>query len=185
MVSLGANYIQMRSAVQQSFYRNQENDRFQVEQSKKLGQLKARDSVISSLLDAREKDSTLHAKNQGALKARINALKGRSGISFETSGNWIAETTKDSLIVTQDSLIQDLENERDTLYLTDNIVIDSLQSQVEEITGLFREQWKRADRFQREYDREKRKRFSLGIQAGYGFKGPDIQIGVQYTILRF
>lgn len=176
ILSLSGNLIQWKSAKEQSYSRFQENDRFQVEQSRKLGEIMARDSVISSLLNERNKDSTKYALEQHGFKTRINALRAK------VTGPAVVQ---DTIIVFQDSLIASISSERDTLYLCDNVAFDSLQSNVDKLKAMYAEQWIRADRFQRDYDREKRKRFSLGIQAGYGFKGPDIQVGIQYTILRF
>lgn len=176
ILSLAGNWIQWKSAKEQSYSRFQENDRYQLEQSRKLGEIRARDSVISGLLSDRKADSTKYALEQRGLRTRINALRAK------VTGPAVVQ---DTIIVFQDSLIASISVERDTLYIRDNVAFDSLQSNVDKLKGMFAEQWIRADRFQRDYDREKRKRFSLGIQAGYGFKGPDIQVGIQYTILRF
>lgn len=176
LLSLAGNWIQFNEAERQSFYRNQENDRFQVEQKRKLGQIATRDAQIQALLSERQEDSTKYASEQGRLKTKINSLRAK------ITGPAVVQ---DTIIVFQDSLIASISAERDTLYLTDNQALDSLQASVTQLKGMYAEQWKRADRFQRDYDREKRKRFSIGIGAGYGFKGPDIQVGVQYSLWRF
>lgn len=202
MVSLGANYIQMRAAKEQQDYRKDENSRFQVEQSRKLGEIKARDSVISSLLSARAKDSAQHQKTQVALKSKINALKRGSDVILDFQGGSIQfydtitglyfsreifndGTWKDTVIYLQDELIKDLENERDTLYLVDTTIIDSLKSSNNQLKGMFAEQWIRADRLKRDYDREKRKRFSVGPHAGWDLNGPSIGVSVQYSLFKF
>ena len=176
LLSLAGNYIQWKSAKQQSNYRDQENDRFQVEQKRKLAQISKRDSLISSLLNERKEDSTKYASEQIRLKTKINSLRAK------ITGPAVVQ---DTIIVFQDSLIASISAERDTLYLTDNQALDSLQASVTQLKGMYAEQYKRAARFQQDYDREKRKRWSIGINAGYGFKGPDVQIGIHYSILRF
>jgi len=170
------NYIQYRSAVSQQAYRDQDTERFQAEQKRKLTQISKRDSLISSLLIEREEDSTKYASEQGRLKTKINNLRAK------ITGPAVVQ---DTIIVFQDSLIANLENERDTLYLTDNQALDSLQASVKELKGMYAEQYKRAARFQQDYYREKRKRFSLGPHAGWDFNGPSIGISVQYAIFRF
>lgn len=177
LVSLLGNYIQMRSAVEQSFYRNQENDRFQVEQSRKLGEIRARDSVILSLEQKGIKDSIRHWSKQKSLISQANALKAKI-----KKGPLIIQ---DTVILYLDSLVADLTHERDTIRIENSIKTDSLKASVNQLTEMFREQWIRADKFQRDYDREKRKRFSVGPHAGWDLNGPSIGVSVQYTILRF
>lgn len=176
LLSLAGNWIQYRSAINQESYRKDDNSKFQKEQEKKLEELAQRDTAISRLLDERKTDSTNYASEQGRLKTRLNALRAK------VTGPAVVQ---DTIIVYQDSLIASISQERDTLYLRDNAAIDSLQASVTQLKGMYAEQSKRAARFQSQYDREKRKRFSIGIGAGYGFRGPDIQIGIHYSILSF
>lgn len=178
ILSLAGNYFQFKEAERQSFYRHQENDRFQVEQKWKLTQISKRDSLISSLLNERKLDSATHAKNQGALKRIISNQKARVIIRE-------VPILEDSIIANQGELISDLENERDTLYLTDNQAIDSLNAQIVGITDLFKDQALRAAEAEGRLEKEKKKRFSVGIQTGAGFKGIDIQVGIQYSLWRF
>lgn len=176
LLSLAGNWIQYRSAINQESYRDQDNSRFQKEQARKLGQIQARDSVILSLLNERKTDSTNYALEQVGLKSKIKALRAK------VTGPAVVQ---DTIIVYQDSLIASISAEKDTLYLRDNQAIDSLQASVTQLKGMYAEQSKRAARFQSQYDREKRKRFSIGIGAGYGFRGLDIQIGIQYSLWKF
>lgn len=176
MVSLGANYIQMRAAKEQQDYRKDDNSRFQVQQAKKLGEIRQRDSIISSLLSDRKADSTKYALEQRGLRTRINALRAK------VTGPAVVQ---DTIIVFQDSLIASISVERDTLYIRDDIAFDSLQSSVDQLKAMFAEQWIRADKFQRDYDREKRKRFSVGPHAGWDLNGPSIGVSVQYSLFKF
>lgn len=178
ILSLAGNYFQFKEAERQSFYRDQENDRFQKEQSRKLGQISKRDSVISSLLNERKLDSATHAKNQGALKRIISNQKARVIIRE-------VPILEDSIIANQGELISDLEDERDTLYLTDNQAIDSLSQSITDLHGLLQDQALRAAEAEGRLEKEKKKRFSVGIQTGAGFKGMDIQVGIQYSLWRF
>lgn len=194
------NYIQWRSANQENDNRISDNRKAQVQHIRDLRELGLRDSVISSLLNQRTNDSVTHAKTQGALKSKITALKTKSNWSFQfTSGihydsiihgvgyvNGLIVKTypidwKDTVIVLQDSLIADLENERDTLYITDNQVIDSLQASVNQLKGMYQAQYLRANKA----ERDRRKRWSLGPHAGYGVKGPDFGVSIQYSLWRF
>jgi hypothetical protein len=197
---LGAgNYIQWRAAQAENQNRISDNRKAQQKHVRDLKELGQRDSVILGLLNERSKDSTTHAKSQGALKAKIEALKRNvftivnvghhydsvvNGVYWE-GGKIVRDDNRDRIIDLQDSLITDLENERDTLYITDNQAIDSLQASVTQLKSMYSEQYKRANRFQSDYDREKRKRWSLGPHAGYGFKGPDFGISIQYSLWRF
>lgn len=176
LFSLAGNWIQFKSAQEQAKYRNQENERFQVEQKRKLTQISKRDSLISSLLNERKQDSTKYASEQSRLKTKINNLRAR------ITGPAVVQ---DTIIVFQDSLIASISEERDTLYIRDNAALDSLQASVTQLKGMYAEQFKRAARFQADYDREKRKRFSLGPHAGWDFNGPSLGISVQYAIFRF
>lgn len=176
LFSLAGNWIQFKSAEEQANYRDQENERFQVEQKRKLTQIASRDAQIQALLNDRKEDSTKYASEQGRLKTKINSLRAK------ITGPAVVQ---DTIIVFQDSLIASISAERDTLYLTDNQAIDSLQASVNQLKGMYEEQWKRADRFQRDYNREKRKRFSIGPHVGVGFRGIDVGFSIQYTLWRF
>lgn len=177
LLSLAGNYIQWNSAKQQSNYRDQENYRFQVEQKRKLTQIKARDSVIQALENKGVKDSIRHTSKQTWLTGQANALKAKV-----KKGPLILQ---DTIIVYLDSLVADLTNDRDTIRIDNRVKIDSLKSSLADLQGMWADQYKRAARFQADYDREKRKRWSIGINAGYGFKGPDVQVGIHYSILKF
>lgn len=177
ILSVAFNVIQCQNAKEQSYSRFQENDRFQVEQSKKLGEIMARDSVILSLEQKGIKDSIRHWSKQKSLISQANALKTKI-----KKGPLIIQ---DTVILYLDSLVADLTHERDTIRIENSIKTDSLKASVNQLTEMFREQWIRADRFQRDYDREKRKRFSVGPHAGWDLNGPSIGVSVQYTILRF
>lgn len=176
LFSLAGNYIQWSWAKDQYNHRMIDNERFQVEQKRKLTQIAKRDSLISSLLNDRKEDSTKYASEQGRLKTKINSLRAK------ITGPAVVQ---DTIIVYQDSLIASISAERDTLYLTDNQAIDSLQASVTQLKGMYEGQWKIADRFQRDYDREKRKRFSIGPHVGVGFRGIDAGFSIQYTLWRF
>lgn len=177
LISLAGNWIQLRSARDQENWRDQDNSRFQKEQARKLGQIQARDSVISSLLIERKTDSTNYASEQGRLKTRLNALRAK------VTGPAVVQ---DTIIVYQDSLIASISAERDTLYLHDNAALDSLQASVTQLKGMYADQSKRAARFQQDYDREKRKRFSLGVGIGINHQGLIMPtVGIQYQLFRF
>lgn len=164
-----------------------------------LAVIEARDAQISTLLNDRREDSVRHTKDQGRLKRNIASLKERSyGVltfpipqpptmwySKDSTKLFISGILKDSIIVLQDSLIADLENERDTLYITDNQVIDSLNRQVSDLSELFQGQLKQSMKMEGELEREKRKRWSIGPHVGYGLRGEDVGISLQYSIFRF
>lgn len=179
-LTLIGNYLQWRSADLAQRDRNLEAKEF-VEKSRKIiGHIHHRDSIIQLLFNDRHQDSLMHAENQGVLKSKISALKSK----VATSSNRLP-VIQDTIIVFQDSLIADLEAERDTLYIRDNAMVDSLQKSNFELKELFTGQLKESIRLTNELQREKKRRFSVGPHAGYGFKGPDLGVSIQYTLFRF
>lgn len=75
-------------------------------------ELKLRDSVVLAIQSDRVKDSTEHAVKQGGLKSQINGLKRQL---VENPGSLVI---RDTIILKQDTLITDLENERDSIRLS-------------------------------------------------------------------
>lgn len=103
LLSLAGNWIQYRSAINQESYRDQENSRFQKEQSRKLGQIQARDSVNAILdsiaVELRNKiksDSTINAKKEVSYQLKIATLN-RIIKSIDLSKS--SEKELDSLII--------------------------------------------------------------------------------------
>jgi hypothetical protein len=92
---------------------------------------------------------------------------------------------QDTILVIQDSLISVVRNSRDTLYITDNQVIDSLQRQVLDFSELWKAEYKENAKLQDQVDREKKKRWSVGPHAGVDWRGATIGISIQYSLLRF
>lgn len=203
MVSLGANFIQMRAAKEQQDYRKDETARFQEQTKKDMDEIRARDVHIQALLSDRKEDSLSHAKTQGGLKARIQALNRMAvkskiappgvqqfldtiaGVYYRReifeNGSW-----KDTVIYFQGQMIKDLENQRDTLYLTDNQAIDSLQANNELLQKKFREQWNRADKAEFVLDQEKGKDFIVGPGIGIDYRGrPTVSVNVTYRLWSF
>lgn len=149
---------------------------FRVKQKESLSKIEARDVQISTLINDRREDSVRQVKKEAAFISRISALKSR------VTGPAVVQ---DTILVIQDSLITVIRNSRDTLYITDNQVIDSLNRQVSDLSELFQGQLKQSMRMEGELEREKRKRWSFGPHVGYGIKGEDIGLSVQYSIFRF
>jgi hypothetical protein len=131
---------------------------------------------IQAIREQKEKDSLSHIQTQGRLKRQANASRAR------ITGPPVVQ---DTVIVFLDSLVADLEQQRDTLYIRDNALADSLQRQVSDLNDLFTGELKRAVKAELKLEREKRKRFSVGPHAGYGFRGADVGISVQYSLFRF
>lgn len=177
VVAVALNVVQCESAKTQALYRDQENERYRIEAERRMQGIKARDGQILALLADREKDSISHAKNQGALKARLNALRAR------VTGPAILH---DTIIVLQDSLIADLENERDTLYISDNRIIDSLQTSIDTLKTMYASEYQRAERFHMERDWEKSKNITLGPSLGIDVLGrPVIGFTATYRVFSF
>src|SRR5688572_1653866 len=115
LAACGVIYFQIRSATLAQRDRNLEAKEFKNKTNKMLSHISHRDSAIQVLFDQRDSDSVRHSQNQSALKTRLNALR------TKVTGPAVVQ---DTIIIWQDSLIADLEQERDTLYLTDNQAID-------------------------------------------------------------
>lgn len=149
---------------------------FKNKANESLSKIEARDAHISTLLNDRAKDSVRQIKKEASFISRISALKSR------ITGPAVVQ---DTIMVIQDSLITVIRNSRDTLYITDNQVIDSLKRQVSDISGLFEGQLKQSMKMESELERIKRRRFSIGPHVGYGFRGADVGISLQYSLFRF
>lgn len=78
-------------------------------------ELALRDTAIWRIQNDRALDSTMHASTQGGLKTQIKGLKRRLANSPEFEG---IKTVRDTIILKQDTLITDLENERDSIRLS-------------------------------------------------------------------
>jgi hypothetical protein len=131
---------------------------------------------IQAIREQKEKDSLSHIQTQSRLKRQANASRARiTGLPV----------VQDTVIIFLDSLVADLEQQRDTLYIRDNALADSLQRQVSDLHDLFTVELKQNIVLRDKLDREKRKRFSVGPHAGYGFRGADVGISVQYSLWRF
>lgn len=176
ILSLTGNWIQYRSAELAQRDRNIEAREFKYKADKMLGHIHHRDSAIAVLFNDRREDSVKHAKKESVFIPRISALKSK------VSGPAVVQ---DTIIVIQDSLISVVRNSRDTLYITDNQVIDSLKSQVFDFSELLKGQFKENVRLQNKIDRDKRRRFSLGPHLGVGLRGPDVGVSVQWSLIRF
>lgn len=183
ILSVAFNVLQCDSAKQEELNRNQEVSRFQAEQTRKLSVISQRDSAISTLLASRKKDSLAHAKTQSGYKARIIDLKQANkwtGVTFTTT-DW-----KDTTIALQDSLIIDLESERDTLYLTDNKAIDSLQKSKAEIFTMWQAEYQQRVKAQNRYDELRSRNFTAGPGIGIDITGrPTVNFSVQYKLVSF
>lgn len=177
LLSLAGNWIQYRSAELAQRDRNMEAKEFRNQAAAQTAKIAARDSATAGRIKKLKKDSLSHAAVQGSLKSQIRA--------FRVKVQNLPPAVHDTLIVLQDSLIQDLSAERDTLYLVNTAVIDSLQKSNLELSELFKGQLRESIRLQGQVDREKRRRFSIGPHVGYGFRGADVGISVQYSIFRF
>lgn len=166
--------IRERSITQRD--RTLEAREFKNKAKESLSKIEARDAQISTLLN--EKDSIIktHAESQARFKRQANVSRAR------VTGPPVVQ---DTVIIYLDSLVADLEAEKDTVYIVDNQVIDSLQKSNNELYELFKGQFKQTIRVENELRREKKKRWSLGPHGGYGFKGADVGISVQYSLLRF
>jgi len=156
--------------------RNREAQEFKLKSERLLYHIHHRDSAIQVLFNERREDSVRHIQDNSRLKSKINRLISR------ISGPAVVQ---DTIIVFQDSLITSLENERDTLYITDNNAMDSLQRSITDLSGLFGDQLKQNMVLEDQLKREKKKRWSIGPHAGFGLRGPDVGISVQYSLWRF
>lgn len=173
-------WIQYRSANLAQRDRNLEAREFKKQQDERLAKITQRDGEIQALLNERHEDSVRQAKKESTLISRISGLKSK----LATSSNRLP-VIQDTIIHAQDSLITLIQNSRDTLYITDNQVIDSLQRSNSELSELFKGQLKESIKLSGELQREKKKRFSVGVGAGYGFRGADVGISIQYSLFRF
>lgn len=171
------NYLQYRSAELAQRDRNLEAKEFRNQAAAQTANIAARDSATAGRIKKLKKDSLSHAAVQGSLKSQIRA--------FRVKLQNLPPAVHDTLIVLQDSLIQDLSAERDTLYLVNTAVVDSLQKSNLELSELFKGQLMESIKLQNQVDREKRKRFSVGPSVSYGLRGADVGISVQYSIFRF
>lgn len=176
-LSLIGNYLQWHYARLAQRDRNQEAEVFRSRVSAATNEIAIRDSATSTRIKALQKDSLRHAAVQGSLKTQIRA--------FRVKLQNLPPAVHDTLIFLQDSLISDLSAERDTIYLVNTAVVDSLQKSNFELKELFTGQLKESIRLSNELQREKKRRFSVGPHAGYGFKGPDLGVSIQYTLFRF
>lgn len=177
LLSLAGNWIQYRSAELAHRDRNLEAREFRNKAAAQTAKIAARDSATSSRIKQLQKDSLSHAAVQGSLKSQIRA--------FRVKLQNLPPAVHDTLIVLQDSLIQDLTAERDTLYIVNTAVVDSLQKSNDELSELFKGQFKQTIRAENELRREKKKRWSIGPHGGYGFKGADVGISIQYSLFKF
>lgn len=180
LLSLGGNWIQYRSAELAQRDRNLEAKEFRNKAKESLSQIEARDAQISTLLNDRAKDSVRHAKQESVFISRISGLKSK----LAPSSNRLP-VIQDTIIQIQDSLITVIMNSRDTLYIQDNQVIDTLKKSNLELSELFKTQLKQTLRAENELRREKKKRWSIGPHGGYGFRGADVGFSVQYSLLKF
>lgn len=176
IISIALNLVQCQNAERMESYRNEELDRFQKEQSRKLTVIAKRDSVISSMLIDRKSDSAKYSREQEAFKSRLIALRKR------VTGPPVVQ---DTIIVVQDSLIRSIETELDTVYLADNAIIQAIQQNKDSVFLLYQNEYFERTKYQSRYEAEKKKRFSIGPHAGYGFKGPDFGVSIQYSLWRF
>jgi hypothetical protein len=142
-----------------------------------LQRMAIRDSAISIRIKELQEDSLSHAAVQGSLKSQIRAFR----IKLQN----LPPAVHDTVIFLQDSLIADLQQERDTVYLESSAVIDSLQLTISDLHDLFTGELKQNIVLRDRLEREKRKRFSLGPAVSYGFRGADVGISVQYSIFKF
>ena len=74
----------------------------------RLGAMATQDSIIAAERHAKDSAIVAHAKTQGSLKTTIRALKDRYKLRPDT----VRLTLADTVIITQDSLIIDLEKEK-------------------------------------------------------------------------
>ncbi|HZI24303.1 MAG TPA: hypothetical protein VFD46_04465 [Chryseolinea sp.] len=176
LISLAWNWIQWRSANLAQRDRNLEAKEFRNRQAEALTKITQRDTAIQALLDERMDDSVRHIQSQSVLKTKINRLLSR------VTGPAVVQ---DTVILIQKELISDLENEKDTLYITDNQAIDSLQKSNNDLKTMFADQFKESIRLQGQLDREKKRRWSLGPSVSYGVRGADVGISVQYSLFKF
>lgn len=174
------NYLQYRSAELAQRARNIEAEEFAKKQLHDLGVIEFRGLQIQHLMNDRREDSVRQVKKESVFISRISGLKSK----LATSSNRLP-VIQDTIIHAQDSLINVIRNSRDTLYITDNQVIDSLQRSNLELSELFKGQLKESIKLQGQVDREKKKRFSVGVGTGYGIRGADVSISVHYSIFRF
>lgn len=169
-------WIQYRSAELAQRDRNLEAKEFRNNQNEDFNKIQVLGSHVSTLIKQRDSILTSHASSQGRLKRQANASRAR------ITGPPIVQ---DTVIVYLDSLVADLEQERDTLYITDTAAIDSLKKQVSGFSELFTEELKNSIRLENALNREKRKRFSLGVGTSYGIRGADLSISLHYSLFKF
>lgn len=167
--------IRERSITQRD--RKLEAREFRLKSAEQLQEIATRDSATSGRIKQLQKDSLSHAAVQGSLRSQIRA--------FRVKLQNLPPAVHDTLIVLQDSLIEDLSTERDTIYLVNTAVIDSLQKSKNDLHELLKAEYLENVKLQGKVDRERKKRFSFGPHAGYGFRGADVGVSVQYTLLRF
>lgn len=170
-------YLQWKSAELAQRDRNLEAEEFRKKQLHDWGVIELRGLQIQSLLTDRKEDSAKYAKEQAAFKSKILALKSR------VVGPAI---TQDTIIVFQDSLIASLDQEVDTLYIRDNVVIDSLNQQVRDFSQMNKELYIETARKLSEWERDKRKRIIIGPSVGIDYRGkPTISFGATYKLWKF
>lgn len=168
--------IRERSIAQRD--RTLEAREFRSKAKESLSKIEARDAQISTLLNDRAEDSVRQVKKEASFISRISALKSR------VTGPAVVQ---DTIIVIQDSLISVVRNSRHTLYITDNQVIDSLQRQVSDISGLFQGQLKQSMKMESELERQKKKRIVVSLGVNYSPLGNQITPGVHigWCLVRF
>lgn len=170
------NYLQYRSAEIAQRDRNLEAKEFRNQAKESLSKIEARDGQISTLLNDKDSIIKTHAESQVRFKRQANASRAR------ITGPPVVQ---DTVIIYLDSLVADLEAEKDTVYLVNDMAIDSLQRSNLELSELFKGQLNESIRLQGQVDRDKKKRFSIGVGTGYGIRGADVSISVHYSIFRF
>lgn len=171
------NYLQYRSAEIAQRDRNLEAKEFRNQAKESLSKIEARDGQIKALLNDKDSIIKTHAESQGRLKRQANASRAR------ITGPPVVQ---DTVIIYLDSLVADLEAEKDTVYLVNNMAIDSLQRSNLELSELFKGQLSESIRLQNHVDREKRKHWSVGPAAGVDYRGrPTISIVITRDLWRF
>lgn len=170
------NYLQYRSADLAQRDRAAENDKWEKTWRKTLGHVAHRDSTIAVLFNQRDSLIQTHTKEQTRFKRQANASRAR------ITGPPLAQ---DTVIIYLDSLVSDLEAEKDTVYVTNDAIVDSLRRQVSDVSELFKGQLQESIKLQGQVDREKKKRFSIGPHVGAGLRGADVGVSVQYSLFRF
>lgn len=170
------NYLQYRSAELAQRNRNLEAKELMGMVDDSFKEIERRNDYIQVLLNDKDSIIKTHAESQGRLKRQANASRAR------ITGPPVVQ---DTVIIYLDSLVADLEAEKDTVYLVNDRAIDSLQRSNLELSELFKGQLLESVRLQNQVDREKKKRFTFGPSISYGFRGADVGISIQYSLWRF